>query len=79
MLIITILGNYSATDWLARLMSYVPGSEKETDTDAIDHAKGLLGRLRQNLPSPKSDDSSPTTQVNEVTDIKPGDAGEVSG
>jgi predicted PurR-regulated permease PerM len=51
MLIITILDNFAATQWLARLMSYVPGSEKEADVAAVDHARGLLAGIRRHIPS----------------------------
>jgi len=79
MLIITILRNFSETNWLARLMSYVPGSEKEPDTDAVDHAKGLWGKFRQNLPSPKPYAPAATTDADTATELQPDDAGELSG
>jgi predicted PurR-regulated permease PerM len=53
MLIIVILESFSASRWVARLMSYVPGSEKEGDAEAFGHAKGLLAQLRERIPSPK--------------------------
>lgn len=59
MLIIVILESFSATRWLARLMSYVPGSEKEEDVEAVDHAKGLLARVRERIPLPEPADGSP--------------------
>lgn len=78
MLIITILRNFTETNWLARLMSYVPGSEKEPDTAAIDHAKGLLGKIRQNLPSPNLQNPASTAEVIAATELQPGDTGELS-
>lgn len=54
MLLIAILGGFPHTQWLARLMSYVPGSEKEGDAEAVDQAKGFLSNLRQRLPTPLS-------------------------
>lgn len=40
MFIILILRSSPTTQWLARLMSYVPGSEKAGDAEAIDRARG---------------------------------------
>jgi predicted PurR-regulated permease PerM len=57
MLIITILDSFPTTTWVARLMSYVPGSEKVEDVAAVDHAKGVLARLRERIPSSESDES----------------------
>lgn len=50
MLLIVILGSFEATQWVASLMRYVPGSEKQSDAEAVDHARGLLSRARQSLP-----------------------------
>ncbi len=58
MLIIVILESFSTTRWLARLMSYVPGSEKEADAEAVGHAKGLLSRMRQRIPLQMNHESS---------------------
>jgi predicted PurR-regulated permease PerM len=74
MLIITILRNFSATDWLARLMSYVPGSEDKTNTEAINRVKGFLGRISQHLPSPKPNEPPPAVGVDET--IRPAPDGE---
>lgn len=38
-------------------MSYVPGSEKAEDAEAIDRARGLLSGITKHLPSAKGDDS----------------------
>jgi AI-2 transport protein TqsA len=63
MLIIAILGSVPATRWVARLMSYVPGSEKEEDVEAVDHAKGILIRVRERLPSLNNNEPSLVTEV----------------
>lgn len=69
MLIIAILGSFSTTQWLARLMSYVPGSEKAEDVEAVDRAKGLLSKIRESIPSLDTDRSSAT-----VVNIEAGDS-----
>ena len=69
MLLIAILGGFPHTQWLARLMSYVPGSEKEGDAEAMDQAKGFLSGLRQRIPSPRSGGRSQDA-------AKPGAAGQ---
>lgn len=51
MIIIAILGSLPTTQWIARLMSYVPGSEKEGDAEAVDHARGIWERMRERLPT----------------------------
>ena len=76
MLIIAILRNFAETNWLARLMSYVPGSEKASDTDAVDHAKGLWGKFRENLPLPKP---YVPPAADAATELQPDDTGELSG
>jgi AI-2 transport protein TqsA len=63
MLIIAILESVPATRWVARLMSYVPGSEKEEDVEAVDHAKGILTRVRERLPSLNNNEPSLVTEV----------------
>lgn len=60
MLIIVILRSSPTTQWVARLMSYVPGSEKAEDAEAIDRARGLLAGLTKHLPSAKGEDRSST-------------------
>lgn len=50
MIIIAVLSSFSDTRWVASLMSYVPGSEKQEDAEAVDHAKGVLSKLRDRLP-----------------------------
>lgn len=52
MIVIAVLESFSTTRWMARLMSYVPGSEKEVDAEAVDHAKGIWSRLRVHIPTP---------------------------
>lgn len=49
MLIILILRSSPTTQWVARLMSYVPGSEKAEDAEAIDRARGVLTGLTEHL------------------------------
>lgn len=78
MLIIAILRNFAETNWLARLMSYVPGSEKEPDTDAVDHAKGLWGKFRENLPLPKPYVPAAAADVDAETELQSDDTGELS-
>jgi len=58
MLIIVILRSSPTTQWVARLMSYVPGSEEAGDAEAIDRARGLLTGLTKHLPSAKGNNSS---------------------
>lgn len=53
MLIIVILKSFSTTRWVATLMSYVPGSENVEEAEAVDRAKGILGKIKASLPSPK--------------------------
>lgn len=55
MLIIAILRNSPTTQWVAHLMSYVPGSEKAEDVEAIDRARGALASVRKYLPAAKGD------------------------
>jgi predicted PurR-regulated permease PerM len=62
MLIIAILGSFPTTRWVARLMSYVPGSEKEADVEAVGYAKGLLARMRQRIPSLKTQEPVSTME-----------------
>lgn len=50
MLIIAVLHSSPATQWVARLMSYVPGSEKEGDAEAFDRARGVWSSLRERVP-----------------------------
>lgn len=59
MLIIVILRSSPTTEWVARLMSYVPGSEKAEDAEAIDRAKGLLAGITRHLPSGKGNAAPP--------------------
>jgi predicted PurR-regulated permease PerM len=71
MLIIAILSSSETTQWVARLMSYVPGSEKEGDAEAVDKAKGLLGKLRDSIPllnsaTPRALDSDEATSEAEL-------------
>lgn len=63
MLIITVLDSSSATRWLARLMSYVPGSEKAEDAEAVDKAKGFLSKIRESIPMPELNQSSHPSEV----------------
>ncbi len=73
MLIIVILESFPTTSWMARLMSYVPGSEKEVDAEAVGHARGLLTRLRQHIPLPNNHESSAIIDPNPVLpEIDPG-------
>ncbi len=51
MLIIVILDSFEATQWAASLMRYVPGSDSEPDAEAVNHARGLLSRVREGLPT----------------------------
>lgn len=62
MLIIVILESFSSTRWVARLMSYVPGSEKEVDAEAVGHARGLWSRIKEVVPSPKKDEPQPAIE-----------------
>lgn len=55
MLIIAVLDSLPTTEWIARLMSYVPGSDDEVDAEAVDRAKGVWERLRGRLPSTAAD------------------------
>lgn len=71
MLIIALLNSFTTTQWLARLMSYVPGSEKEEDTEAINRARGFLARLRERIPSPKNL-QQPAIDGGEAEDAEPG-------
>jgi predicted PurR-regulated permease PerM len=66
MLIIAILRNFSATDWLARLMSFVPGSEGKTDPEALARIKGLFGRVQQHMPAMTHVDEPRATTVDET-------------
>ena len=50
LLLIVILENFEATQWIASLMRYVPGSEEQPDPNAVDQAKGLWSRVRVGLP-----------------------------
>ncbi len=59
MLIIAVLESFSTTSWIARLMSYVPGSETEVDPEAVDKAKSVWDRVKDRLPSPSGSDESP--------------------
>jgi predicted PurR-regulated permease PerM len=72
MLLIAILGGFPHTQWLARLMSYVPGSEKEGDAEAMDRAKRFLSGIGQRLPSLRSGDNS-QSQEPAPTDETEGD------
>lgn len=58
MLIIVILRSSPTTQWVARLMSYVPGSEKAEDAEAIDRARGLLAGLSKHWPLGKGNDTT---------------------
>lgn len=51
MLIIVILDSFEATRWAASLMRYVPGSDSEPDAEAVNHARSLLSRVREGLPT----------------------------
>lgn len=66
MLIIVILESFPTTSWMARLMSYVPGSEKEVDAEAVGHARGLLTRLKQRIPMPNNHEPSKIIEPNPV-------------
>lgn len=66
MLIIAILESSTATRWLARLMRYVPGSEKAEDAEAVDRAKGILTKLKESLPLPETDPSSAMAEAGEA-------------
>jgi len=50
LLLIVILDSFEATQWIASLMRYVPGSEEEPDPDAVHQARGLWSRFRAGLP-----------------------------
>jgi hypothetical protein len=63
MLIITIMESFSTTRWLARLMSYVPGSEKAEDAEAVDKAKGFLSKMKERIPMPQLNQSSTSVEV----------------
>lgn len=58
MLILVILDSFEGTRWLAGLMRFVPGSDKEEDAAAVDHAKGIWGRVKDRLPRPSLPGSS---------------------
>ncbi len=68
MLIITILESFPTTRWLARLMSYVPGSEKTEDAEAVDRAKGLLSKIKESIPMLESDQSSAMVEAIETSE-----------
>lgn len=72
MLIIVILSSFPTTRWVARLMSYVPGSEKEVDTEAVDHAKGILARVKERLPSSNNKELSPVMEDAEDNQFESG-------
>lgn len=69
MLIILILSSFPNTRWIATLMSYVPGSEKEEDVEAVDRAKGIWSGLRERLPRPQR---PPTAAADSVALDGPG-------
>lgn len=50
MLLIVILDSFEATQWIAALMRYVPGSEEQPDPNAVDQVKGIWSGLRARLP-----------------------------
>lgn len=50
MLLIVILDSFEATQWIASLMRYVPGSNEQPDPNAVNQVKGLWSRLRAGLP-----------------------------
>jgi predicted PurR-regulated permease PerM len=52
MLLIAILESFPTTQWMARLMSFVPGSEKEVDAEAVSRAKGLFAGIRKRIFPP---------------------------
>ena len=62
MLIITVLKSFSTTEWVARLMSYVPGSEQEADVEAVGRAKQIFSKIRRRLPA---GDGAEADQVSE--------------
>ena len=65
MLIITILESSPTTRWLARLMSYVPGSEKAEDAEAVDRARGLLSKFKESIPKIERDQKSVMVEAKE--------------
>ncbi|MCD8491706.1 MAG: AI-2E family transporter [Geovibrio sp.] len=73
MLLIAILGGFPHTQWLARLMSYVPGNEKEGDAEAMDRARKLMAGIRQRIPSPHSGehDQDPPLMDESHEDVRP--------
>ena len=50
MLLIVILDSFEATQWIATLMRYVPGSEEKPDPNAVDQVKGIWSGFRARLP-----------------------------
>ena len=50
MLLIVILDSFEATQWIAALMRYVPGSEEQPDPNAVDQVKGIWSGFRDRLP-----------------------------
>lgn len=75
MLIIALFGNFPQTQWLAQLMSYVPGSEQEGDAEAVDRAKGFLSGIRKHVPFSRSGAAS--TDPTAVDESQAGDRPEV--
>lgn len=78
MLIIAILESSTATQWLARLMSYVPGSEKAEDAEAVNRARGFLAGLKESVPLPTHDKPSATTKNSKASESDAADSEAIS-
>ncbi len=75
MLIIVVLESFSTTAWIARLMSYVPGSETEVDPEAVDKAKGVWDRVKDRIPSRAGSDVPPIDSDPAVAEAMDDDGG----
>jgi predicted PurR-regulated permease PerM len=64
MIIIAILESLPTTRWIARLMSYVPGSEEQVDAEAVHQARSAWERIRERLPTPMR--SAPVQETEDV-------------
>lgn len=67
MLLIVILDSFEATQWIASIMRYVPGSDQQPDPDAVVQVKGLWSRIRAGLPKVATTRAPATGDLPEAT------------